>query len=163
MTHVESVMHAKTDKAMIGLYKELLAAWNERNARGMASLYAAQGSQVGFDGSVANGRDEIEAHLAPIFAGHPTPAYVGKVREVRDLGPDAALLRAVAGMIPPGSRDLNPDANTIQSLVASRNKEGLWRIELFHNTPAAFHGRQAERDKLTQELRALARDAHRAS
>ena len=87
------------------LYEDLLAAWNGRDAAAMAALYAPHGSQVGFDGSTANGAHEIEAHVAPIFANHPTAAFIGKVREVRALGRDAALLRAVAGMIPPGGVD----------------------------------------------------------
>lgn len=148
---------SETEASLIRLYEALLAAWNRRDAAGMARLYAAQGSQVGFDGSVANGAHEIEAHLAPIFANHPTPAFVGKVREVRALGENAALLRAVAGMVPSGESDIIPDANAIQTLVAARDGDGQWRIEMFHNTPAAFHGRADEREKLTQELRALAR------
>jgi uncharacterized protein (TIGR02246 family) len=56
------------EAGVLALCEELLAAWNRRDAAGMASLYAPQGSQVGFDGSTANGPREIEAHLAPIFA-----------------------------------------------------------------------------------------------
>ena len=139
------------------LYDNLLDAWNRRDAVGMAALYGSVGSQVGFDGSTANGAEEIEAHLTPIFADHPTPRFVGKVREVRDLGPNAAMLRAVAGMIPPGKTDINPETNAIQTLVAARDAQGQWRIEMFHNTPAAFHGRADERERLTAELRAVAR------
>ena len=145
------------EAGVMALYEELLAAWNRRDAAGMASLYAPQGSQVGFDGSTANGPQEIEAHLAPIFAHHPTAAFVGKVREIRLLSETVALLRAVAGMIPPGHDDINPDVNAIQPLVASRDRDGRWRLELFQNTPAAFHGRPEERERLTQELRALVR------
>jgi uncharacterized protein (TIGR02246 family) len=72
------------------------------------------------------------------------------------LSPDVVLLRAVVGMIPPGQSDLNPDANAVQTLVAAR-RDGRWRIDLFHNTPAAFHGRPEERQKLTDELRRVAR------
>ena len=146
---------AEPTQALTRLYHDLLAAWNRRDASGMARLFAIDGSQVGFDGSVADGRREIEGHLAPVFASHPTPAFVGKVREVRALGRDAALLRAVAGMVSPGSTDLNPDLTAVQTLVASRGADGRWQIDMFHNTPAAFHGRPHEKDELTQELRAL--------
>ena len=139
------------------LYETVLDTWNRRDAAGMAALYGPVGSQVGFDGSTANGAEEIEAHLTPIFADHPTPKFVGKVREVRELGPNAALLRAVAGMIPPGAVDLNPDFNTIHTLVAGRDAQGQWRVEMFHNTPAALHGRAEEREKLTAELRTVTR------
>jgi uncharacterized protein (TIGR02246 family) len=143
------------EQALARLYQDLLAAWNRRDAAAMAGLFTANGSQVGFDGSVANGRSDIESHLAPVFASRPTPAFVGKVREVRALGGAAALLRAVAGMVASGGNDINPDLNTIQTLVASRDAGGPWRIEMFHNTPAAFHGRHHEKEQLTQELLAL--------
>ena len=137
------------------LYRDLLDAWNVRDARGMAELYAPRGSQVGFDGSPANGPAEIEALLKPVFTDHPTARYVAKVREVRALGDNAALLRAVAGMVPAAKSDIMPERNAIQTLVASRQPNGQWRVEMFHNTPAAFHGRPEESEKLTAELREM--------
>ncbi len=74
------------------------------------------------------------------------------VREVRHLAEGVALLRAVAGLVPPGGSDLNPDANAVQALVAVRTADG-WRVAHFQNTPAAFHGRPEEADALTAELR----------
>jgi uncharacterized protein (TIGR02246 family) len=117
-------------------------------------MFAEDGSLVGFDGSPIDGRGEIEGHLAPIFADHPTAAYVGKVREVRSLATDVALLRAVAGMVPPGASDLKPELNAVQTLVAVR-RDGRWQIAMYHNTPAAFHGRPEAVEALTNELREL--------
>ena len=142
-----------TEEAVRGLYEQLLERWNQRDARGMAMLFAVEGSMVGFDGSAINGRMQIEDHLRPIFRDHPTPRFVGKVREVRPLAPKVMLLRAVAGMVPPEKTDINPALNAIQSLVALRRDE-IWQIHLFQNTPAAFHGRPAEVEALTEELRA---------
>jgi uncharacterized protein (TIGR02246 family) len=150
-------MSTDAETPVARLYADLLDRWNRRDAAGMAALYAPKGGQVGFDGSIVNGRDEIAAHLAPIFRDHPTPRFVGKVREVRNIGSGAALLRAVAGMIPAGKDDINPAVNAIQTLVASRSGDGTWRIEMFQNTPAQFHGRPAEQEKLTAELRQLAK------
>jgi uncharacterized protein (TIGR02246 family) len=138
------------------LYRALIEAWNTQSADGMANLFAEGGSQVGFDGSAVSGREEIRGHLAPIFASHPTPRFVSLVREVRALGADAALLRAAVGMIPQGLTDINPMLNAIQSMVAVRI-DGQWRIELFQNTPAAFHSRPDEVAALTAELRAAAK------
>jgi uncharacterized protein (TIGR02246 family) len=134
------------------LHRNLLEAWNRRDAAAMARLYAPDGTQIGFDGSHMSGAKEIEAHLAPIFANHPTAAFVSIVREVRELSPTVALLRADAGMIPPGKKEINPAVNAVQSLVAIRI-DGAWRIALFQNTPAAFHGRPDAAEKLTSELR----------
>jgi uncharacterized protein (TIGR02246 family) len=137
-----------------GLYRKLLDQWNKRDAAGYASLFAENGSVVGFDGSPLNGRAEIQSSLQNIFADHPTAAYVGKVREVRFVTPEVAILRAIAGMVPPGASDLNPAVNTIQTLVAARH-EGQWHIALFQNTPAQFHGRPELARQLMDELRQL--------
>ena len=138
------------------LYERLIAAWNARDAGGMARLYASQGSQVGFDGSAMNSPAEIEQQLAPIFEDHPTAAFVTIVREIRRLGPEAMLLRAVAGMIPPGQSRIKADRNAVQTLVASQDEEGDWRIEMFQNTPARYDGRPEVADALTRELQAVA-------
>ena len=131
------------------LHSNLLEAWNRGDAPAMASLYAPNGSQVGFDGSVANGPEEIGAQLAAVFADHQVARFVWIVREVRSLAPDVILLRAVAGMVPPGKTKVMPERNTIQTVVGSRTSDGRWQIELFQNTPAKFDGRPEEVERLT--------------
>src|SRR5215213_922190 len=143
------------DAADIGaLYQQLLDGWNQRDGAAYAALFAEDASIIGFDGSQMNGRAEIAAQIGRIFADHPTSRYVGKIREVRLLTPDAAVLRAVVGMVPPGQSDLKPDVNAIQSLVAAR-RAGKWQIALFQNTPARFDGRPELAQQLTDELREL--------
>jgi uncharacterized protein (TIGR02246 family) len=148
------VIEARVDDVET-LYFSLLEHWNEQDADGMARLFAVDGQVVGFDGSEVDGRDAIAASMSGIFAHHRTPAYVAKVRSVRFVG-YAAILRAVAGMIPAGRQDLNPELNAVQTLVAS-STTGAWQIELFQNTPAALHGREEARDRLTTELREVMR------
>jgi uncharacterized protein (TIGR02246 family) len=136
------------------LYQLLLDSWNRRSAADMAALFEQDGNLVGFDGSPINGRAEAESTMRRIFADHQTAAYVGKIRDVRFVTADVAILRAVAGMVPPGQSDLNPAVNAIQSLVTVRRGE-TWRIALFQNTPAQFHGRPELARQLTEELREL--------
>ncbi len=118
----------------------------------MSSLFTGDGSMVGFDGSQINGKAQIASELGQIFSHHKTAAFVGIVKEVRQLRDDAALLRAVAGMVPPGKDDISPATNAIQSMVAVKDGS-TWRIALFHNTPAQFHGRPELTEKLNAELR----------
>jgi hypothetical protein len=59
-------------------------------------------------------------------------------------------------MVAPGASDINPALNAIQSLVAVR-RDGNWQVQLFQNTPAAFHGRMAEAEALSEELRSAAK------
>ena len=138
------------------LYERLIEAWNKRNARDYALLFASNGSIVGFDGSQVNGQTEIGGHVSEIFSHHQTASYVTIVRDVRTIAGDVALLRANVGMVPPGKDDINPEMNAVQSMVAAR-KGGKWEIALFQNTPAAYHERPDLSKKLTDELRVVLR------
>jgi|UPI00052E98AE uncharacterized protein (TIGR02246 family) len=141
------------------VYFGLLDDWNRQDAAAMAARFTERGSLVGFDGSAIDGRACIEAHLQPIFAQHPTPRFVAKVREVRRMANgQTLLLRAVAGMWPRGATALEPSLNAVQTMVLSLC-DGVYRIEMFQNTPAAFHGRPEESEKLSVELRELGKPA----
>jgi uncharacterized protein (TIGR02246 family) len=141
-------------KEVMAIYTQLLEAWNDRNAEGMASLFADDGESIGFDGSQSIGRQEIFSHLQPIFEHHPTARFVSKVKDVRLLSSEVTILRAIAGMVPPQQSDINPNVNTHHTLVVV-NREGNWRIQLFQNTPAQFHGRPELVEQMTEELREL--------
>jgi uncharacterized protein (TIGR02246 family) len=147
---------------IVDLHRRLLACWNERDAEGYARLFHASGTMVGFDGTTMQGPDVIAEHLGSIFADHTPATYVAVVREVRELGDGAALLRADAVMVPPGADDLEPDLHTVQALVAV-GADGARSIAHFQNTPAAFHGRPDDRQVLTDELRAARRVADAAT
>jgi hypothetical protein len=65
-------------------------------------------------------------------------------------------------MVPPGQHDIHPGVNAVQTIIATRNG-GPWRITLFQNTPAAYHGRPELTEQLTAELRAALRQASPAT
>jgi len=147
-------MSATGEAAVRALYHELLDAWNRRDGEGYAACFLEDGEVIGFDGSQHIGRADIASTLGRIFASHPTPPYVARVRTVRFLTPEVAVLRAIAGMVPPGQTDIAPQLNAIQCLVAVQG-EGRWRIALFQTTPAQFHGRPELVEQTTEELRRL--------
>ncbi len=152
-------MHStnEQDDRLRALYQQLLDSWNQRDDHAFAVLFEVKGHLVGYDGSQINGRTAIQVEMNRIFHNHIPATFVGIVREVRFPSPDTAILRAVAGMVPRGQMDLDPDVNAVQTLVAV-NRDGNWEIALFQNTPAQFHGRadlaQQLTDELTQILRA---------
>ena len=76
---------------------------------------------------------------------------------MRPAGSEVAVLRAIVGMVPPGRRELNPDTNAHQTLVAERAADVGWRIVLFQNTPAQYHGRPELVAAHTAELEPLVR------
>ena len=138
----------------IAAYSRVLDAWNRRDAVGFAALFTPTANVVGFDGSQMNGPEEIASALRSIFRDHPTAAYVAKVREIRLLDAHLTLLRAVVGMVPQGAEALNPAANAVQSVLFVL-ESGRPKVELLHNTPAAFHGRPHLGEQLTAELEAV--------
>ena len=144
------------DRETRELYRQLLEAWDKRNARDFALLFALDGNIVGFDGTQVFGQTEVGAHLSEIFSHHQTARYVSIVREVRSLTDGATILSAVAGMVPPDKDDINPDVNAVQTVVAVK-KGAAWKVALFQNTPAALHGSPDAVKKLTEELRAALR------
>lgn len=136
------------------LYRQMLDGWNKRNAESFAVPFDEDGESIGFDGSQLVGRTEIVSTLRQIFADHPTAPYVSKVKSIKLLGSEVAILRAIAGMVPLGQSELNPSVNTLQTLIAVK-RDGQWRIVLFQNTPAQFHGRPDLVQQMTGELRQL--------
>jgi uncharacterized protein (TIGR02246 family) len=121
----------------------------------MAGPFADDGVVIGFDGSVSSGKQTIETEMARIFADHETGRYAVKVNSVRALGSAAMILRAVAGLVPPGQTGINPETNSHQTVVAEE-QQGQWRIVLFQNTPAQFHGHRELVEEMTRELQAIA-------
>jgi uncharacterized protein (TIGR02246 family) len=143
-------------EAATGLYERLVGGWNAHDAEAMATTLAPDGLVVGFDGSQMAGREAVATELGRVFADHETATYVTKVREVRALGSDAALVYAVAGMVPPGGSEIMPDRNAVQTVVAHRSGED-WHVALFQTTPAQLHGRPDLSERLTAELSELLR------
>ena len=47
---------------LISLYEALIKCWNNRDAKGMAGLYATGGAQIGFDGSSISGPNLTSGH-----------------------------------------------------------------------------------------------------
>ncbi len=133
-------------------YEHLIKAWNDRDAEKMSSLFTESGETIGFDGSLSKGREEIFSHLQPIFRDHPTAPFVHKVKEVKFIGEQTAIVRAIAGMIPPDESDIKPEVNTHHTVVLE-HRGNRWEIELFQNTPAQFHGRPELVEEMTNELR----------
>ena len=138
--------------AVSSVYRDLLAAWNRRDGKAFAAPFATDGEVIGFDGSETQGQAAIESEMTRIFADHATGEYVGKVRDIVQLSPEVALLRAVAGVVPAGQKDLNPALNSIQTMLCKK-ANNRWEIVLYQNTSAQFHGRPESVEQLTAELR----------
>lgn len=152
MNSVTSEIQVNEETFIRMLYHNLLEAWNKRNAADMAELFMNDGTLIGFDGSQVRGKDEIDKHLASIFFDHATATYVSKIRNIKWITHDVAVLSAITGMIPAGKTEINPEMNAVQALMTYKENKD-WKIAFFQNTPAAFHGHPEISEKLTRELR----------
>lgn len=149
------MMSAVESNELKELYQRLIEAWNKRDASGMAKLFVDEGEMIGFDGSLASGSKGVFSHLEPIFASYPTPPFISKIKDVRPLNSsNAAVVRAIVGMVPPGREELEPSLNAHQTLIAVK-VEGNWLIELFQNTPARYDGRPELIEQMTNELKEM--------
>ncbi|MGZ3772543.1 MAG: SgcJ/EcaC family oxidoreductase [Pseudobdellovibrionaceae bacterium] len=139
------------------LYHNLLQGWNKRNAADVAELFMDDGTIIGFDGSHIRGRDEIEKHLTSIFYDHATASYISKIRNIKWITSEVAILSAIAGMVPPRNTDINPDLNAVQVLMTYK-ENNHWKIAFFQNTPAAFHGHPEMTERFNKELREVLKE-----
>src|SRR5437870_3805643 len=153
---------ASDDAAIRRLYQSILDGWNSAGGQAFAEPFAEDGEAIGYDGSVHTGRSGIASDLDRIFADHTTAKYVARVKSIRVLGSDAAVLRAIAGLVPPGQSDIASGLNAHQTVVAAR-LDGQWRVVLLQNTPAQFHGRPELAERMTEELREELRNTGVAS
>ena len=155
---MKTTIDKKVEVEIRHLYKALLEKWNNHDAQGFAELFTPMANVIGFDGSQMNGRQQIRDGLTAIFQEHKVATYVAIVEEIRPLSGEACILRAQVGMLPPGQQKVNPEVNAIQTLLLVYSGK-QWQIELYQNTPAAFHGRPELVQELTQALQKVA-DQH---
>src|ERR1051325_11681761 len=122
--------HDSDDRPIRALFAALWDGWNRMDAVAAAAPFADDAELVGFDGSEMQGRAAIEETYRRIFSHHQTGRYIVKVRGIRWLAPEIAVLRAVAGVVPAGQTELNPQLNSVMAMVAQRQNEE-WHVALF--------------------------------
>jgi len=141
--------------AIRSLYQQLMDGWNAASGDAFAAPFEEDGDLVGFDGTHIKGRQEIASfhqHLFDMFL--KGSRLVGKVRSVRFLTSNVAVMHAVGGTVMAGESDLERERNSVQTLVAVK-RNGKWSLAAFQNTRAIYMGRPEESQKLTEELRDL--------
>jgi uncharacterized protein (TIGR02246 family) len=147
---------AAADEAVIrAIYQQLMDGWNAGSGDAFAASFEEDGDLVGFDGTHFKGRQEIalfHQHLFDMFL--KGSRLLGKVRSVRFLTSDVAVMHAVGGTVMAGQTDLESERNSVQTLVGVR-RNGKWSLTAFQNTRATYIGRPEESQKLTEELQAL--------
>jgi uncharacterized protein (TIGR02246 family) len=128
--------HSSADEAAVReVYEQFMRAWNRGSGAALAQVFTHDGDLVGFDGTHLHGRQEIAQFHQRLFDKWLKGSrLVGEVRDARFLGPDVAVLHAVGGTILRGKRAPAPERDSIQTLVATRDEDGSWRLAAFQNT-----------------------------
>jgi uncharacterized protein (TIGR02246 family) len=143
------------EAALRALLQQVMDGWNQGNGDAFAAPFAEDADFVAFDGSYFKGRREIASFHQMLFDQFlKGTRLVGKVRRVRFLTPEVAILQAVGGTVMPGQADIEPERNSIQTLVATK-QGGEWRLAAFQNSRAQYMGRPELAQELTEELRQL--------
>lgn len=156
MNHNSQTLSSAADEAAIrALYQKLMDGWNAASGGAFASPFEEDADLIGFDGTSIKGRHEIALFHQRLFDMFLKGSrLVGKVRSVSFATPDVAVMHAVGGTVMAGQTDLDPERNSVQTLVAVK-RNGKWSLAAFQNTRATYIGRPEESRKLTEELRSL--------
>jgi len=116
------------------LYRELMEGWNRGSGEDFAAVFTEDGDLVAFDGTHFEGRAQIAPFHQELFdKWMKGTRLVGRVKDVRFLSPNVALMHAVGSAIMRGKSVPSPERNSIQTLVATR-QNGEWRLAAFQNT-----------------------------
>ena len=149
-------MGSSYDEAAIrALYQQKIYGWNSGNGNAFAAPYTEDSDYIGFDGTYLKGRQEIASLHQMLFDKFLNGSrLVGKIRSIRFLTSDIAIIVAVGGTVIDGQSDIDPERNSVHMLVAIK-QNCKWHFTAFQNSRAHFIGRPEEAQALTDELRQL--------
>jgi uncharacterized protein (TIGR02246 family) len=135
------------------LYQQMIDGWNIGSGDAFAAPYTEDSDYIGFDGTYLKGRRKVASFHQQLFDRFVKGSrLVGKIRGIRFLTLDVAVMIAVGGTVMAGQSDIDPDRNSIHTLVAVKH-DSNWYFTAFQNSRAAFVGRPEESQELTEELR----------
>jgi uncharacterized protein (TIGR02246 family) len=107
---------------------------DEEAGEDFAAVFTEDGDLVAFDGTHFEGRAQIASFHQELFdKWMKGTRLVGRVKDVRFLSPNVALMHAVGSTILRGKSVPSPERDSIQTLVATR-QNGEWRLAAFQNT-----------------------------
>jgi len=116
------------------LFREMMEGWNRGSGEDFAAVFTEDGDLVAFDGTHFEGRAQIAPFHQELFdKWMKGTRLVGRVKDVRFLSPNVALMHAVGSAIMRGKSVPSPERDSIQTLVATR-QNGEWRLAAFQNT-----------------------------
>ncbi|HYO06839.1 MAG TPA: SgcJ/EcaC family oxidoreductase [Phototrophicaceae bacterium] len=148
-------MNANDLKEIQQLYQKKIYGWNIGDAAKFAEPYSEDADFVGFDGTYLEGKQQIISFHKMLFDKFVRDIrLVGKVKHIRFPIPSVAIVVGISGTIERGHNSINPERNSIHTIVAVKN-DHLWRFTSFQNTRAQYVGNPEKMEILTKELEQL--------
>ena len=121
------------DQELKALFQRLCQAWTDGDAAAYGACFTADCDYVSFDGTRAQGRDQvIESHdklLRGVLFGS---ALLGDVESIRYVASDVAVLHGTGSVLVAWRSELPKRRLTRNTVVAVRGPEG-WRFTAIHN------------------------------
>ena len=154
-SHKSKTLDSKSDdEATIrDLYQQTIDGWHAGNGDAFAAPYTEDSDFIGFDGTYMKGRQEIASFHQMLFDKFVKGSrLIGKIRSIRFVTEDVAIMIAVGGTVMAGQSDIDPDRNSVHTLVAVKH-DVKWYFTAFQNSRAQYIGRPEESRALTEELR----------
>ncbi|MEO8053883.1 MAG: SgcJ/EcaC family oxidoreductase [Acidobacteriota bacterium] len=109
------------------------AAWNRADAKGLATLLRDDATYADAFGGVARGRAEVDKRIAEVLSAWRGTRIALKVRKIRVLKPDVALVEADEELtgwkkLPPGFKADADQTLRMRLLQVFLKESGLWRV-----------------------------------
>lgn len=116
------------------LYKQMIDGWNSGSGDTFAAPFTDDSDFIGFDGTLMNGRQQISSFHQMLFDSFVKGSrLVGKVRGIRFVSSDVAIMIAVGGSVMAGQSDIEPERYSIRTLVAIK-RDRILQFSAFQNT-----------------------------
>jgi uncharacterized protein (TIGR02246 family) len=135
------------------LYQKKIEGWNNGDGEKFAEPYTEDADYIGFDGTYLKGRQEIASFHQMLFDKFLSGSrLIGKIKSIRFLTSDVAVVVAIGGTIEAGQSNINPERNSIHTIIAIKHVNSKWFFTAFQNTRAQYLGRPDKVEELTREL-----------
>lgn len=124
-----------SDDAVRAVIDRVYAAWADQDADAFVDSYAADATAT-LAGSYLADREAIRTTMAAAFAGPLKGSRgVARVRDVRLLGTDAAVVTSTSAIVFAGEDEPAKPTEALDTWTLSR-QDGSWFVAAYHSSPA---------------------------
>ncbi|MGA5895057.1 SgcJ/EcaC family oxidoreductase [Streptomyces venetus] len=128
---------AADETAIRNVLQGVYEAWNANDADAFVAEYTEDASAI-LPGSYRKSREEIRESMKVGFSTYlKGSTTTDKVRDIRFLNDDAAVVISETGILFPGETEVPEDRVVIASWVLTR-RDGKWLLAAYQNSPAVM-------------------------